>query len=113
MPWNVLLPSGVVRSKFKMPEPLRSCRTIDAASSLINLASPIGFKRSGIITLNRRIIVEITSPEKVDAIIGVDGRIVVDDDYLKLLIKTANSKLELNLKKIKKFLFLFSHPNSN
>jgi tRNA wybutosine-synthesizing protein 3 len=77
------------------------CRTIEAANSILNIAREHGFKRSGIIAMNRRIIVEILSQEKVDTIIGINGKIVVNDKYLKLLIKIANSKLELNIKKIK------------
>src|SRR3989344_937281 len=31
-PWNVFFPSDWVRSSFKIPEPLRSCKTIDAVT---------------------------------------------------------------------------------
>jgi tRNA wybutosine-synthesizing protein 3 len=78
------------------------CRTVEAANLILNIARRQGFKRSGIMAMNRRIIVEILSQEKVDTIIGIDGKIAVDDSYLKLLIRIANSKLEINKKKIKK-----------
>ncbi|MBN1156342.1 hypothetical protein JXA85_01905 [Candidatus Woesearchaeota archaeon] len=77
------------------------CRTVEAANLILNFARQQGFKRSGIMAMNRRTIVEILSQEKVDTIIGLDGKIVVDDNYLELLIRIANSKLKSNIKKIK------------
>ena len=38
--------------------------------------------------------VEIVGTYKVDAPIGVDGRILVDEDYLKVLLKVGNTKLK-------------------
>lgn len=81
-----------------------ACRTIDDAQKLINLARSIGFKRSGIQSTKNKIIVEIASSEYIDAIIAKNGKLLVNDNYLKILINEANKKLEKNKEKLKKLM---------
>jgi len=78
------------------------CRTIESASILADLAIKAGFRRSGILA-KKKIIVEINDTEKIEVPVCVDGKKVVDDDYLKLLVKLANDKHEKTKKKIAKF----------
>ena len=54
-----------------------------------------GFKYSGIISSkHERFIVEIISCEKMEALIGKDGVILVSDEYLGVSIEAANKKLQ-------------------
>ena len=77
-------------------------RDIQSAQKLINIARFVGFKRSGIQSIKTNF-VEINSTEVISTIIARNGKFLVDDDYLKILIKEANNKLIENKNKIKKF----------
>lgn len=80
-----------------------ACRTIENAQKILDLSNNAGFKHSGIITTRKKIVVEIIGPEQFDTIIAINGKIFVNDNYLRLLVNEANKKLEINSKKIKKF----------
>ena len=77
------------------------CRTIDDASKLLNAARNT-FKRSGIIAINRKIVLEILGTDYLDTLIAEDCRVLADDIYLSLLISEANKKLSKNREKINK-----------
>jgi len=77
------------------------CRTIEDASKLIEIAKHIGFKRSGINTLGKKIMLELVSTENMDAPV-IKDKLLVDDNYLKILVKEANKKLKITKEKIKK-----------
>jgi tRNA wybutosine-synthesizing protein 3 len=89
------------------------CRNIGDAEKMLNLAREVSFKRSGIITKRRRIIVEIASTEKVDTIIAQKGKVLVGDDYLTILIKEANKRMRKNTKKLKRLYCLVKSLRSN
>ena len=74
-------------------------RTLDKAQELLDIAKYSGFKKSGIIASTRRFVVEIEGTDFLSTIIGKEGRVFIDDNYLGLLIRTANKKLMRNLKK--------------
>ena len=80
-----------------------AAKTIEDAQKIVNKARAVGFKRSGIQSTKRKITVEIASTEIIYTIIAEKGRFLVEDDYLKILVKEANKKLEKNKEKIKKF----------
>lgn len=86
-----------------------AAKTIEDAQKLINIARDIGFKRSGIQSTKRKIVVEVASTEIIDAIIAKKGKLLVTDDYLKVLIQEANKKLKRTRDKIKKLIVKFSH----
>lgn len=79
-----------------------ACRTLEHAQKILNKARAVGFKRSGIQSI-RKNIVEIISTEKIDAPIAEKGNLLIDDIYLKKLIKEANKKLKSTRLKIKRF----------
>ena len=78
------------------------CRDLQSAQKLVNIARFVGFKRSGIQSIKSNF-VEISSSEFLDTIIAKNGKWLIGDDYLKILIKEANKKLSENKNKIKKF----------
>ena len=77
------------------------CRHLEAAERLLKIVRDLGIKRAGIIS-TKRIILEIIGTESMETIIARNGKMLVSDDYLKILVKEANQKLERNEKRIKK-----------
>ncbi|MBW2975642.1 hypothetical protein KY366_08030 [Candidatus Woesearchaeota archaeon] len=76
------------------------CRDLEAANRLLREVRDLGIKRAGIIHIGKRIIIEIIGTESMETLIARDGRMLVDDDYLKILVKEANKKLDRNKGKI-------------
>lgn len=77
------------------------CRNLEAAERLLKVVRDIGIKRAGIINIKKRLIIEIIGTEAMETIIARKGKMLVNDDYLKTIVKEANKKLERNKKKIK------------
>jgi len=82
-----------------------ACRTIEDAFEIVRLAKLAGWKRSGIMSVdkkNRRVMVELHSTESMSFPIMHKKNLLVSEDYIKIVICIANSKLERVWKKIKK-----------
>jgi tRNA wybutosine-synthesizing protein 3 len=77
-----------------------SCKTIKDAEKLMQLARYKGWKKSGIISLGKNII-ELVSTEILATPIMDKGKIIVSEDYLKILVSEANKKLKQTREKIK------------
>ena len=76
---------------------------IDSARKLLNAARDIGFRRSGIISLGKnRVTMELISTEKIEAIVSRNGKLLIDGDYFKVLVKEGNNKLGKTWEKIEK-----------
>lgn len=92
--------------KFKAESPILfvCCRDIEKAKELLNKAVEAGFKESGIKITNKLIAVEIRSGEKIEFPILSCGKILVGDEFLKVLVDLVNNKRERGWGKIKKFL---------
>ena len=74
---------------------------LDYAKKILNTARDIGFRRSGIISLGKnRVTMEFVSTEKIETIVSKNGKLVIDEDYFKILIKEGNQKLGKTWKKI-------------
>ncbi|MCS7134310.1 MAG: tRNA wybutosine-synthesizing 3 family protein [Candidatus Pacearchaeota archaeon] len=78
------------------------CRSIADANDLVEKARFAGWKKSGIITAKKRIVCELLSTENMEFPIIRKGKLLVDDYFLKIIVKEANKKLERTWKKIKK-----------
>lgn len=72
------------------------CKDLKAAKKMLAIAVSSGFKKSGIISLNK-IILEIKSSEKMETFLTRN----IDKNYLNVLIKKANEKLLKSKEKIK------------
>ncbi len=82
-----------------------ACSCLEDAQKLVDKAKLAGWKRSGIMTSGisgGRIIVELLSTENIEFIIMKNGKVLVDDDFLKLIVGMANKRLERVWEKIKK-----------
>jgi tRNA wybutosine-synthesizing protein 3 len=76
-------------------------RDLESAVKLKNLALSCGFKNAGIKSVSTKIIVEIRSTERIDVPLG-EKKLLVDEQYLRFLIKYANKALSRSRKKLKK-----------
>jgi len=76
---------------------------LNSAKKILNTARDIGFRRSGIISLGKnRVTMEFVSTEKIETIVSKNGKLVIDGDYFKILIKEGNQKLEKTWEKIER-----------
>ena len=78
-----------------------ACQDLEVAIKLLSLARDSGWKHSGIIGIKGRVMVELIGTEHLDFPIMINKEILVSDDYIKLIIKDANSKLGRTWDKIK------------
>ena len=78
-----------------------ACASLEDAQKLLDKARLAGWKKSGIITVGKRYVVELNSTERLEFPIINNGKVLVDNEFLKILVKRANEKLENTWKKIK------------
>ncbi|MCX8172821.1 MAG: hypothetical protein N3D09_04330 [Archaeoglobaceae archaeon] len=84
-----------------------ACKDLQAARKLMIIANNSGFRRSGLISL-QNLVVEISSLERVELPVSLNGNRIVNDEYLKIAVEFANKKLENGKKKLKKLEQLIS-----
>lgn len=84
-------------------------RSIKDAQKLVDHSKEAGFRRTGIQTTGKKILLEIGSSECMETIIAKDKKILIDDSYLKVIIEEANNKMKNNKEKLKKLYKLLSN----
>ena len=91
-------------TKFKLESPILhiACKDLESASELLECAKYIGFKRSGINSISRTILLELNSTEKLEFPIIENGKILVIDEFLEIIVKKSNFLLEKGWAKIEK-----------
>ncbi|MFT4344052.1 MAG: tRNA-wybutosine modification methyltransferase TYW3 [Candidatus Woesearchaeota archaeon] len=72
------------------------CQTLESAQDFLSLCHSVGFKRSGITSLNKKIIIEMMGNEKVEALLIKDGKTLIKDDSLPILIEECNARMLKN-----------------
>ncbi len=78
-------------------------RNLDSAVSIVNLARNSGFKKVGILSCKpERYLVEICSTERIDAPLAENGELLVNENYIKYLVKIANKKFQNGHKRLKR-----------
>jgi tRNA wybutosine-synthesizing protein 3 len=95
--------SAGLNLKFKSEPPILhvACRTLEGAEDLLEKARRVGWKRSGIISLGKNIVVELISTEKIEFPLTKKGRMLVSDEFLKVVLEKANNNLKKGWIKIK------------
>jgi tRNA wybutosine-synthesizing protein 3 len=90
--------------KFKLEPPIIhiACRDMKKATEMLEKAKYIGFKRSGLLTFDKNIILELNTSERMEFPIINKGKILVDDEFLRLIVKMSNEKMEKWWEKIHK-----------
>ncbi len=88
--------------KFKLEQPILhvACRDIDSASDFLEKAKHVGFKRSGILAYGKNIILELNSTERLEFPILNNSKVLVDEEFLKLIVELSNEKLQRGWEKI-------------
>ncbi|MDD5192778.1 MAG: hypothetical protein PHH54_07380 [Candidatus Nanoarchaeia archaeon] len=76
-----------------------ACENLKDAQEIVNKAKLAGWKRSGIMG-GKRNMVELHSTESISFPIMENMKILVGDDFLKLIVREANKKLERTWEKI-------------
>ncbi len=90
--------------KFKMEPCILhvACRDLKCAQELFDKAKLAGWKKSGIIASGDRVMLELNSTERLEFPVVCDGKIIVGDGFLKIVVKKVNKKLERSWEKIEK-----------
>jgi tRNA wybutosine-synthesizing protein 3 len=90
---------------FKMETPIFhvACRTNEDAEKLLGVCMKLGFKRSGITSIGRRVMVEIIFNDKMEVPISMNKNLFVDDKFIGFLVQKANDKFIKNNKLLKSF----------
>lgn len=78
------------------------CKSFEDAQKLVNKAKESGWKRSGLMTSKKRFIVELQSTEGISFPVMDKGEMLVDDNFLKIVVREANRKLVRTWDKIKR-----------
>ena len=78
-------------------------KTQSAADKILKTAIGCGFKHSGLKSIEKNIVVEITSTERLDSPVGIDGKLLCNSNHLNLLVKIANEIIDKSYVKLDKF----------
>jgi len=84
-----------------------ACRTLEDAQDFYDKARLAGWKKHGIIASKGRFVVEINGTDKLEFPIINKGKILVNDEFLKVVVKKSNENLKKNWEKIYKLEKLF------
>jgi tRNA wybutosine-synthesizing protein 3 len=77
-----------------------SCRDRDCQWKLFNEARNNGWKKSGILSLDKKFLIELMSSERIEFPVVLNGRVLVDDEFLRVVVEKANRNLEKIWKRI-------------
>jgi len=90
--------------KFKSEPPILhiACRELKDAERILKKIRDAGWKRSGIISLEKNITVELIGTDKLEFPLTKNGKILVDKNFLGIVIEKANKNLKKGWKKIEK-----------
>lgn len=79
-----------------------AARSLEGAQKIHDLAKKAGWKRCGIIASDKRFMVELNATDKIEFPIINNGKILVSDDFLNLIVEESNKKLRLSWDKIRR-----------
>ncbi len=79
-------------------------KDFNKAKDILKFCSEFGLKKAGIITSkDGKYIIEATSTQYMALPLKANNKLLVDDDYLKLILKRGNKKLEINYEILDRF----------
>jgi tRNA wybutosine-synthesizing protein 3 len=76
------------------------CKDLNAANFLLNLTHKLGLKRTGIIQLDKKIIVEILGLDRLEFPLILNNNLIINLDYLQDITDLANKKLVRNWERL-------------
>ncbi len=71
------------------------CKDLNAAKKLLDLVRKIGLKRCGIVDLEQ-MTVEITGTAQISTLISSQKKLLLPEEYIKIMVDTSNMLLEGN-----------------
>lgn len=71
-----------------------ACKNLEDAQKIHDIAKISGWKRCGIISSNKRFVVEINATGRLEFPIFDRGSLLVDDSFLELVLSESNKKLK-------------------
>lgn len=80
-----------------------AAKSLEDAQKMHDFGKKAGWKRCGIIASEKRFLVELNGTERLEFPIMDKREILVNDNFLNLVVSEANRKLKLSWEKIKKF----------
>jgi len=90
--------------KFKLDPPILhiACRSMKDAKILYEKAKIAGWKKIGLVSWEKRIVLEIICTGKLEFPLIECGKILVDENFLRLIIQQSNFKMKNSWEKIKR-----------
>ncbi|KAM3604614.1 uncharacterized protein V6R79_013926 [Siganus canaliculatus] len=80
------------------------CRRLDDAQLLHSVGINSGFRNSGLtVSKTGKIITAIRSTHGLEVPLSLDGKLLVEQEYVRFLAQVANQKMEENLRRIQRF----------
>jgi len=80
-----------------------AAKSLEDAQKIHDLAKNSGWKRCGIISSSSRFVVELAASEKLEFPIFEGGKCLVSDDFLKVVVREANRKMNISWGLIERF----------
>jgi len=80
-----------------------SCRDLESQRKLFDIARNNGWKKSGIVSTDRKFMLELMSTENISFPVINNGKILVDDEFLRIVVGKANDNLIRSWEKINRF----------
>lgn len=77
-----------------------SCKDKDSQWKLFSSARNNGWKKSGILSLDKKRLVELMSSENISFPVYYDSKVLVDDEFLKIVLEKANENLARGWRRI-------------
>lgn len=89
---------------FKQEPPILHvcCADLEGAEKILIKARECGWKNSGIMSTKGRIVLELRSTEYIALPIMEKGKILVNEEFIKIILKESNNRLEKGWEKIRK-----------
>ena len=78
-----------------------ACKDSSHAEILMSIANNSGFRRCGVISI-KNWVVELTSLERLEVPVAVNGEIIIDEKALRVIVEFANRKLVRGKEKLKR-----------
>jgi tRNA wybutosine-synthesizing protein 3 len=90
--------------KFKQEPPILhvACKDMASCKRLLKKVQSSGWKRSGIISIAKTAVLEIIGTDKIEFPLVKNGKLLVDEAFLKVVLDKSNENLEKSWDKIGK-----------
>lgn len=79
-----------------------ACKTLKDAQKLLDKAKKAGWKKSGIISSEKRFVVEMNTTEKIEFPLIEKGKLLVNNEFLEIILRKSNENLKKSWEKIKR-----------